>query len=166
MSDDLSRSVPTLTAEDLTAAVAAVFDGHIGLKFTEASTVRVRAAAVVGPELLQRGGVVHGGVYSSIVESVASWGATLSLEGAGYAVGVNNNTDFLRSASDGTLLAEGTPVFRGRTQQLWRVVITDAGARECAIGQVRLHNIFQEGLHNIFKAASGEQRRVESGVPL
>ena len=45
---------------------------------------------------------------------------------------------------DDTLFAEALPVFRSRSQQLWRVVITDADGRECAIGQVRLHNVLYE----------------------
>jgi len=89
-------------------------------------------------------GVVHGGVYCSIVETVASWGALLSVDGAGHVVGVNNNTDFLRGVRADTLLAEASPVFRGRSQQLWRVVITDAAGRECAAGQVRLHNVYND----------------------
>jgi 1,4-dihydroxy-2-naphthoyl-CoA hydrolase len=79
-----------------------------------------------------------------MVESVASVGATIALKGKGYAVGVNNNTDFLRATRDGTLTAGGTPVFRGRQQQLWRVIITDGDGRECAQGQVRLQNVMSK----------------------
>lgn len=89
-------------------------------------------------------GVVHGGGYCSIVETVASWSGLLSPDGGGHVVGVNNNTDFLRAIGDGTLHAEATPVFRGRRQQLWRVVITDTGGRECAVRQVRLRNVFHD----------------------
>jgi uncharacterized protein (TIGR00369 family) len=76
-----------------------------------------------------------------MVESVASVAATISLNGNGYAVGLNNNTDLLRASRDGTLTAEATPVYRGRQQQIWRVVITDSDGRECAQGQVRLQNV-------------------------
>jgi 1,4-dihydroxy-2-naphthoyl-CoA hydrolase len=59
-------------------------------------------------------------------------------------VRVNNNTDFLRATRAGILTAEATPVFRGRQQQLWRVVITDGDDRQCAQGQVRLQNVMFE----------------------
>jgi 1,4-dihydroxy-2-naphthoyl-CoA hydrolase len=134
----------TVQPEDLNAVTATMFEGHIGLQFTETTSERVRATVEVSPVLRQATGVVHGGVYCSIVETVASWGALLSLDGAGHVVGVNNNTDFLRGVRDDTLLAEASPVFRGRSQQLWRVVITDAGGRECAVGQVRRHNVFND----------------------
>jgi uncharacterized protein (TIGR00369 family) len=131
----------TVAPADLNAVTALNLEGHIGLKFTETTAERVRATVAVGPQLRQAGGIVHGGVYCSIVESVASWGGTLLLDGEGHAVGVNNNTDFLRSVRDGVLVADAAPVFRGRSQQVWRVVITDARGHECAIGHVRLQNV-------------------------
>jgi 1,4-dihydroxy-2-naphthoyl-CoA hydrolase len=80
-----------------------------------------------------------------MIESQASVGATVSLNGEGYAMGVNNNTDFLRATRDGVLTAEAIPVFRGRQQQLWRVVIKNGDGSDCAVGQVRLHNVFDKG---------------------
>ena len=131
----------TVAPADLNAVTALNLEGHIGLKFTETTPERVLATVAVGPQLRQAGGIVHGGVYCSIIESVASWGGTLLLDGEGHAVGVNNSTDFLRSVRDGVLVADAKPVFRGRSQQLWRVVITDARGHECAIGHVRLQNV-------------------------
>ena len=57
-------------------------------------------------------------------------------------VGVSNQTDFLRAVRDGELSAVGTPVHRGRSQQLWQVEITDADERLVARGQVRLQNLY------------------------
>ncbi|HZQ30373.1 MAG TPA: PaaI family thioesterase, partial [Mycobacterium sp.] len=59
----------------------------------------------------------------------------------GTVVGVSNHTDFLRSARDGRLTAVGTPIHRGRLQQLWLVEITDEQGRLVARGQVRLQNL-------------------------
>ncbi|MGB8208268.1 MAG: PaaI family thioesterase [Mycobacterium sp.] len=139
-----ASGVRPATPEQLTAFAASLFEGHIGLQFCELEPERVRASLTIIPALRQASGVTHGGVYCSMVESVASVGATIALRGKGYAVGVNNNTDFLRATRDGTLTAEGTPVFRGRQQQLWRVIITDGDGRECAQGQVRLQNVMSK----------------------
>lgn len=89
---------------------------------------------------------MHGGVYCSIIESVASVSAYtwLNHEGGdahGTVVGVNNNTDFLRAVSSGTVYAASTPIHRGRRQQLWLVTITDSDERVLARGQVRLQNL-------------------------
>jgi uncharacterized protein (TIGR00369 family) len=134
------------TPEQLTAFAASLFEGHIGLQFLELESERVRASLTISPPLRQASGVTHGGVYCSMVESVASVGATMPLNGKGYAVGVNNNTDFLRATRDGILTAEATPVFRGRQQQLWRVVIKDGDGRQCAQGHVRLQNVMTKDL--------------------
>lgn len=56
-------------------------------------------------------------------------------------VGVNNNTDFLRAMSEGTAFGVSEPLHRGRSQQLWLVVIRDEAERLIARGQVRLQNL-------------------------
>ena len=56
-------------------------------------------------------------------------------------VGVSNQTDFYRAVTEGTLTAVATPVHRGRSQQVWRVDITDESGRLVAQGQVRLQNL-------------------------
>ena len=73
-------------------------------------------------------GLVHGGVYCSMVESMASVSAYtwLATRGGGNVVGVNNNTDFLRSIGSGTVYGRAEPIHRGRRQQLWLVTITDS----------------------------------------
>ncbi|WP_051132871.1 PaaI family thioesterase [Nocardia paucivorans] len=129
-----------LTPEQVTAWLSRYFHGVIGLRFTEISADRVRSELPVTPALQQGAGIVHGGVYCSVVESTASVAATAWLAGRGRVIGVNNNTDFLRAVSSGTLFAEATPVHRGRSQQLWSVEVTDDRERAVARGQVRLHN--------------------------
>ncbi len=88
-------------------------------------------------------GIVHGGVYCSIIESMASVAAYtwLAANGGGNVVGVNNNTDFLRAISTGMVYGIAEPVHRGRLQQLWQVVVIDDRDRVVARGQVRLQNL-------------------------
>ncbi|NJP34911.1 PaaI family thioesterase [Micromonospora sp. HSS6-12] len=122
---------------DLTGGFVAL----LGLKFDEASADRVVIRWQVRPELHQPFGIQHGGVYCSVVETAASVGGALWLGDRGQVVGVSNQTDFLRAVRDGELTAVGTPVHRGRSQQLWQVEITDADDRLVARGQVRLQNL-------------------------
>jgi 1,4-dihydroxy-2-naphthoyl-CoA hydrolase len=87
-------------------------------------------------------GIVHGGVYSSAVESAASLGASVAVRDRGLAaVGLVNTTHFLRSVSSGRVLVEATPINQGRTQQLWKVDITTEEGRIVAHGEVRLQNV-------------------------
>ncbi|MGH3562767.1 MAG: PaaI family thioesterase [Mycobacterium sp.] len=124
----------------------APFDDEIGLVFTELGPDGARAQLEVQPKLWQPTGIVHGGVYCSIVESMASVSAYVWLNqqgggNGGNVVGVNNNTDFLRAISSGTVHGVSTPIHRGRRQQLWLVTVTDSADRLVARGQVRLQNI-------------------------
>jgi uncharacterized protein (TIGR00369 family) len=90
-------------------------------------------------------GIVHGGVWASIVESVGSHGAALAareVTGQMAVVGTSNSTDFLRPHRTGRVRAIGTPIFTGRTQQLWLVEIESvADGKMVARGQLRLQNL-------------------------
>jgi 1,4-dihydroxy-2-naphthoyl-CoA hydrolase len=120
------------------------FDKLLGLRVETASADRVRAVLPVTPDLHQPHGIVHGGVYAAVVETVASIGAQLALDGAGRAVGISNHTEFLHAVRRGELHAEATPMARGRSTQLWEVAVSDGRGRLLAHGRVRLINLRRE----------------------
>jgi 1,4-dihydroxy-2-naphthoyl-CoA hydrolase len=141
-------NVPTPPDASIPTNYTAPFDTELGLQFTELSPDGARAQLEVKPKLLQPMGLVHGGVYCSMIESIASAAAYTWLNtsgNGGNVVGVNNNTDFLRSINSGTVYATAEPIHRGRRQQLWLVTITDANDRVVARGQVRLQNLEHSG---------------------
>lgn len=126
---------------------AAGFDETLGLTYVTAGPDEVVAHLDPRDELRQPYGLVHGGVYCTIVESLGSVGSALYAQSLGMAgaVGVSNSTDFLRSHRDGRLTAVATPIHRGRTQQLWLVEITrDSDAKVVARGQLRTYNLPSE----------------------
>ena len=134
----MSDTVDSDVIERIRAHSGIGFGGNIGIEYTEVTPDRVVVTVDVKPHLHQPYGIVHGGVYCAIVEEVASVAGAVWLGGEGKVVGVNNSTDFLRAVTEGTLTATGTPVHRGRSQQLWRVEIADDHGRTAAVGQVRL----------------------------
>lgn len=119
------------------------FDDLVGIRHIEIGPDRCVCLVDLRPQLHQPYGIVHGGVYATITESAASLGAAmwLATSGGGRAVGVSNHTDFLRSAREGQLRAEATPIQQGRMFQLWAVTVTDEDGRLCAHGKVRLANL-------------------------
>jgi 1,4-dihydroxy-2-naphthoyl-CoA hydrolase len=128
-------------AVDLTATSA--FVAAISFDVADADGSRVTGSVELGPDQHTPWGVVHGGVYCSVVESAASIGASLAVQERGqFAVGVNNNTDFLRPMTAGRVDVVAEPIQQGRTLQLWQVVLTrtDDG-KVVARGQVRLQNV-------------------------
>lgn len=130
-----------ITPELMTKASEGTFTDLIGLRYTETTPDRVRGEWSVAPRLHQPAGIQNGGVYCTIIETLASVGGGIWYGGRGTVVGVNNNTDFLRAVREGVLYGEATPIHRGRLQQLWVVVITDDQQRVVARGQVRLQNL-------------------------
>ncbi len=120
------------------------FVGHAGIVLTDASVESCSGKIEVNENHHQPYGVVHGGVYCTLVETLASTGAALwAIEnGMAGCVGVSNQTDFIRATREGTLSGVATPIHRGRSQQLWQVVVTrDGDGKLVARGQVRLQNI-------------------------
>lgn len=117
------------------------FDEVNGFTVTEAGPDRTVVEWDVSAQHLQPNGIVHGGVYCTVVETAASVGASFWLGDQGTVVGVSNQTDFLRAVSHGHMTAVATPIHRGRSQQLWQVEITDDQDRRIARGQVRLQNL-------------------------
>ena len=118
--------------------------GLSGIELTEASSEFAAGRIEITENHQQPYGVVHGGVYCTLAETLASTGAAMWAVEQGFAgaVGVANKTDFLRATTGGVLIGEATPIHRGRTQQLWQVNITREEDGELAAqGQVRLHNV-------------------------
>ncbi|HEX4017645.1 MAG TPA: PaaI family thioesterase [Frankiaceae bacterium] len=129
------------------AAFMGGFNGLLGLTIDECTADLVRAHVVVHEGLLQPYGIVHGGVYASLSESAASLGGAtwnMARVPGGRTVGVSNDTSFLRATREGTLSVVATPLHRGRTLQLWQVMITDESDRLVAKSDVRLANLEPE----------------------
>lgn len=114
-------------------------DDAMGLSFDLISPDRVEGHVEVGPQHHQPYGIVHGGVYCSMVETLASVAAAMRVLADGkVCVGVSNTTDFLRATREGRLTGVATPLHVGRLQQLWQVEITREDGKVAARGQVRL----------------------------
>jgi uncharacterized protein (TIGR00369 family) len=122
------------------------FDRVLGLELVEAGGDRVLGRLPVQPHLHQPYGIVHGGVWCSVVETAASVGGALWFGDRGQVVGVSNHTNFLRAVRDGVVEVEALPVHRGRTQQLWQATCTTEDGKLVAQGQVRLANITPEAI--------------------
>ncbi len=119
------------------------FMQQLGIHFDDTGSERVTGWLDVGPEHHQPWGLVHGGVFTAVVETFASVGAYFAVKERGQlAAGVNNITDFLRPVREGRIQVEATPIQQGSSQQLWQVVLTREGdGKAVAHGQVRLQNI-------------------------
>jgi 1,4-dihydroxy-2-naphthoyl-CoA hydrolase len=110
------------------------FDRLYGLELLDMSDSEVRAQVKVRDELLQPAGLVHGGVFASIAESIASIATWRVVHDDGRtAQGMSNQTSFLRPITAGTIHATARRRHKGRTTWVWEVDITDDQGRLCAL---------------------------------
>jgi 1,4-dihydroxy-2-naphthoyl-CoA hydrolase len=116
------------------------FASYIGMQDYDAGEDgTLRAKVPVRPELLQPFGLVHGGVYAAIAETLASIGTFVAVQDQGmHAMGLSNNTSFMRPVLKGTIHATARPIHRGRTTWLWDVECADDEQRVCAITRVTI----------------------------
>jgi 1,4-dihydroxy-2-naphthoyl-CoA hydrolase len=113
------------------------FDALYGMRRFDITEESARGEVTVRRALLQPWGHVHGGVYASMAESLASWATGLAVtEGGNIAMGMSNNTSFLRPIGEGTIHALATRRHRGRTTWVWDVDMTDDAGRLCASSRV------------------------------
>lgn len=135
---------------DHSEMVNALPDGWVkamGVQFIRVTADETIAELVVGPSHLQALGIVHGGVYASLVETVASIGAGVRALAKGqYPVGLENHTSFLHAVRGGRLRATARPLAHGNRTAVWEATITDDAARIVARGTVRFL-VLEGGAH-------------------
>jgi len=118
---------------------AGTLDDVLGFELLEASADGARGRFAVDKRVSQPLGLVHGGAYAALAESMVS--ATTHMvvaERGSFAVGQSNYTTFLRPVTEGTVHAAAEPLHRGRTSWVWTVRFTDDDDRLCATSQVIL----------------------------
>jgi 1,4-dihydroxy-2-naphthoyl-CoA hydrolase len=115
------------------------YDRLYGLELLEVREDEVRARVAVRDELLQPMGLLHGGVYASLAESITSIVTAFSVMADGFmATGMSNNTSFLRPVTGGFVHALATRLHRGRTTWVWDVRFSDDDDRTCALTRMTI----------------------------
>ena len=115
------------------------YDRLYGLEILELSDAEVRARVLVRDELKQPVGLLHGGVYASLAESITSLVTAAAVIPEGnMATGLANNTNFLRPITAGVVHAHATRLHRGRTTWVWDVRMSDDADRTCAVTRMTI----------------------------
>ena len=120
--------------------IEASFIGTLQLELDPSEEVgRLTGRMPVVDAVCQPMGIVHGGVYASIAETIASMGTAHGVRtNGGIPLGQANNTNFLRPVTEGTIHASGTAFHRGRTSWVWDVEMRDDQGRLCATSRVTI----------------------------
>ena len=113
-------------------------DNFLGHELIEIKENYVKSRLKIDDHHKQPMGLVHGGIYATLSETICSYGANF-LDGGVY-VGVNNNTDFLTSVESGEIICIAEPIKVGKSYQLWESKIYH-NDKLCAVSKVRLSKI-------------------------
>jgi 1,4-dihydroxy-2-naphthoyl-CoA hydrolase len=115
------------------------FAALLGIEWLEDDPAAARARLAVRDELLQPFGIVHGGVLSTLVESVCSRATALAVyEDGMVAMGQSINVNFMRPISAGSIEVLATARHRGRTTWVWEADVRDDRGRTCALSQMTI----------------------------
>ena len=124
-------SVPQIPNGDMNAA--------LGFEVDEVEPGRVTGHAPVTDKIRQPFGIVHGGAHATFAETLASVGTYMAVAEEGkVAMGMSNNTTFLRSLSEGTVHAEAVAFHKGSTTWIWDVTMRDDEGRTVAVSRVTI----------------------------
>lgn len=146
---------------DLINANLGGFNNALGLHFTAATPEAYVAEIEISDHHLQPYGLVHGGVYAGMIETLCSTGAALSVwEENKTTVGLENNTSFLRAVRGGRLRGTARPLVLGKRSQVWEARVHDDQDRLVATGRVRLM-VLEPGA----AAAGGRVELLETVAP-
>jgi 1,4-dihydroxy-2-naphthoyl-CoA hydrolase len=119
--------------------VEETLDGVLGFETLEVGPERASSRAPVENRIRQPYGLVHGGVYAAMAESLVSQATAWAVADDGnIAVGLSNHTSFMRPALEGYVNASARRIHRGSTTWVWEVELTDDDGRLCALSRVTM----------------------------
>jgi uncharacterized protein (TIGR00369 family) len=115
-------------------------ESHLHRETQEMTDERVLATMSVDDQpVLQPMGIVHGGIYAWMAEGMTSEATFHAVYPDGnIAVGMSNQTSFLRPIASGHIRADARRRHKGRTTWLWEVDFTDDDGHLCAVTRVTI----------------------------
>jgi 1,4-dihydroxy-2-naphthoyl-CoA hydrolase len=115
------------------------FDALVGTEWLDDDPGHARVRLEMRDELRQPVGLLHGGVMSTLVESVCSRATALAVLGDGMmAMGQSISVSFIRPITEGHAEVEAHARHRGRTTWVWDAEVRDADDRLCALAQMTI----------------------------
>ena len=110
------------------------FPGLLGIEFDEQGDGQMRARLALEEKHMAPNGYLHAGAVVGLADSACGYGCILNMpEGATGFTTIELKTNFLRSASEGTIDCEARLVHGGRTTQIWDATVTDAEDQRMAL---------------------------------
>ena len=110
---------------------------YLGIELLDAAPEAALARLEVSDRVRQPYGIVHGGAYATLAETLCSWATFEAVRDDGMvALGQSNSASFIRPISQGSITAAATARHRGRTIWIWDCEISDDSGRLCALVRI------------------------------
>jgi uncharacterized protein (TIGR00369 family) len=115
------------------------FDELVGTEWLDDDPDHARVRIELREELRQPVGLLHGGVISTLVESICSRATALALLDEGMAaMGQSIAVNFIRPVTEGGAEVTARARHRGRTTWVWDAEVTNDEGRICALAQMTI----------------------------
>lgn len=115
------------------------FDALIGTEWLSDDPEDARARVPIRDDLRQPVGLMHGGVMSTLIESVCSRATALAVLDDGMAaMGQSIAVSFIRPITAGHAEVKARARHRGRTTWVWDAEVLDAAGKLCALAQMTI----------------------------
>lgn len=122
------------TVEQMQKRLEPLFPGLMGVELKELAPERVLAHMTVRPDLCTAGGILHGGAYMAFADTIGAVATVINMPQGARTTTVESKTNFLGAAPAGSrVVAESTPLHRGKTTQVWQTTIRNEAGKLLAI---------------------------------
>ena len=122
--------------------------GQLGIEFIEVGDDFLTARMPVDERTKQPFGILHGGAFAALAETVGSVAATLCIDMTQqYAVGLDINANHLKSVRSGFVYGTARPVHLGRRTHVWEIKITDEAQKLVCISRLTLMIVDKDVTH-------------------
>jgi len=102
----------------------------LGIVVTHAEPDRVVAEVTVRQDMCTAGEILHGGAVMAFADTVGALGTVVNLRDGQDTTTLESKTNFFAATALGArLIAEATPLHRGRRTQVWETRITNEQGR-------------------------------------
>ncbi|MES2379824.1 MAG: hotdog fold thioesterase [Bacteroidota bacterium] len=130
---------PEVTLAALQKRNANTMSEWLGIEFIELTADYLIAKMPVDHRTIQPLGVVNGGAFCALSETVGSMAANLCIDREKYvAVGLDINANHVRSAHKGWVYGKATPIHIGRSTHVWEIKITNDEGKLCCISRLTM----------------------------
>lgn len=111
---------------------------HLGIQFTELGDDYLVATMPVDEKTKQPIGIMHGGASCVLAETVGSTAANMCVDESQYCVGLDINTNHIKSMREGIVIGTAKPFHLGRTTQVWGIDIRNEAGQLVSVNRLTM----------------------------